>query len=162
MQEKYMENSVDNIEIWKNNPVEEYINNSLIPAGEYELIEFDKKVLNSISVDIDKNTGKVRKTRFAWDKIGKAMMEEITIYASAKKIPHINPIKNIAVAIEARKRTKILEEFYSEYISSGKYQAELVKACECTSDPEEIYDTIVIYLKGLKGDLERRLEGRRG
>lgn len=155
MQEIYTGNSDGNIIAWENNPVRNYINNSMMSVERHELTEFDKKILRFIAVDIDKDTGKVH-TTFQWSEIAKAIVEETAIYTKAKKVPHINPIKNIKAGRAARRRTKALKEFYLEHIQSGKYRAELEEACK-NADSEKVYDTIVSYLKLLKSDLERRM-----
>lgn len=155
MQGIYTENDNGDIMTWEKNPVRGCINNSMMTVDRHELTELDKKVLRSIAVDIDKDTGEVH-TTVQWWQIAKIIVEETVRYAELKKMPHINPIKNIKAGREARRRTKVLKEFYLEHIQSGKYQAELAEIC-AKMDPEKAYDTIINYLKLLKSDLERRM-----
>ncbi len=149
-------NCSSDVKIRENHPVEDYIKNSMMSICEYELDEFDKKILSSVAVDIDADTGEVH-TKYQWLKIGKIIMEEAAKSARTHSIPSINPIKSIREGKATRRRTKALREFYREYIQSGEYQKELVKACQKKDDPDKVCEAIIDYLKMLRSDLERRM-----
>ncbi|MCM1056251.1 MAG: hypothetical protein NC517_01390 [Firmicutes bacterium] len=145
------------VEIWENNPVENYINNSLIPVDERELIEFDKKICDVIGVEVDEETGKLH-IKYSWHEIAGIIIGEAAKYARAKKGLRINPIDNIKTGIKARRQEKVIKEFYLKYFQSRKYQNELEKECMQIEDPNKVYDVIITYLKGLKSILESDLE----
>ena len=157
MQDKDVESSSSDMKIWEDHPIESYINNSMMTTHEYRFDEFDKKVLNSVASKINRDTGEIRYV-FNWLKIGTAIMEEAVISVKTKSIPGINPIESIRKGKIARRKTKVLKEFYIENIQSGKYQMELVKACKGRDDPDKVNEAIVDYLRMLMGDLERRLD----
>lgn len=157
VQDKYMGNNGNDITIWGNNPVEDFVNKKMLPDTEDELTIFSRRILSAITVDIDKDTGKTR-TTFQWTKIGLAIAEETAGYAKQKRVPHINPIENIKEGKAARRRAKVYKEFYLNHIQSGRYQTQLAEICESCESPEKIDDAIKFYLKELKSELENELK----
>jgi len=159
VREMYMEKSDSKLTKWEESSVNRELNLIIIDENEKRLTKFDQEIASYVVVNIDEKTGRAS-AQCDWFKIVGAIKNEVILCTVTRTRPSVfHPIKNIKAGIEAGKKTKIWEEFYREYIQSGLYQAELIKACEkYEDDPDKMNNQIVAYLKLLSKNLKKKME----
>lgn len=154
-----MEKSDNKLTKWEESSVNRELDALIIDENEKRLTKFDQEIASYVVVNIDEKTGRAS-AQCDWFKIVGAIKNEVIFCVKTRTRPSVfHPIKNIKAGIEAKKKTIIWNEFYLEFIQSGQYQAELIKACEkYEDDPDKMNNQIVTYLKGLRIELKKRLD----
>lgn len=135
--------------------------------------ELECQISRCLTSKFDKNTGKI-KTYYDWTELFGIISAEV--YRSVENVYDTNELsggvkgaigalkefvnvkKNLALGVAARKRTKKIQEFYSEHLLSGKYRAELLEICSQIEDEELLIPSIAGYIKMLCEKLKEELE----
>lgn len=146
------------------------IENAINPLFDGDIAE---QISGSVVCRFDKNTGKIE-TCYDWAKLYGIICLELersvgnitdsnkekavakSMFGAVKEfmnIPH-----TLALGIAARKRTKKIQEFYLEYMLSGKYQTELLEHCSTIEDKEILIPSIAGYIEMLCNQLKGELE----
>ncbi len=138
--------------------------------------ELEYQISCCLTSTFDKNTGKI-KTHYDWEKLFKIICTEVehsvenvddlnglrggvkSVFGALKEF--VNIPQNLALGVAARKRTKKIQEFYSEYLLSGKYRAELLKACSYIEDEELLIPSIADFIRQLCYKLKEKLENEK-